>query len=162
MIKRKKSILTVISILAILCFAIGVWLTVPKTVAAAEGETITVSDNFGSENLSASDVYASNHVYASASSSWGMIVADGWGEPPVNPGGTGYVTYKVSPDIMYSLGNVTLDIKGYVTHCQGLYWYNSSRMASGKDELGANITVYVSNDNTSYRFGTLLTTAELL
>lgn len=154
MVKQRKGILTLLISLMILCITCGVWSFMPKTAVAA-GETITVTDDFANEKSSNCDYYEkSNNFYITKdvyadSSPWGALVATAWGDPPANAGGTAYLVYKLSPDLAYSLDEVNLTLNASISHEDGLYWWNSERQG-GVNKLGANITVYVSDDNTSW------------
>lgn len=158
MVKQKKSVfLVLLSVITLVLFAFGIYTVLPKpsTVVAA-GESIIVTDDFKAEAINALDAYEVSRFVGGkmgdTDNTLGIVPGSSWAA--YTDAGDAYITYKITPDIGYSLFNVQFSSTFKIGHQNGRYWYQTSP-ATGKtpwsaNKLGVNAYVYTSTDNKNW------------
>ncbi len=145
MVKQKRVFLILLSALMILCLACGVWALLPKTAVAA-GESISITDDFTTEEMSSLDAVEKYHLVGAGNTTYGAVPGSTWGE--YTDGGDAYLVYKVSPDFGYTLSNVKFTPVFKIGHESGRYWHQAN--FGVPNFLGVNILIYTSTDNATW------------
>ena len=133
----KKSFIIALMTISLLCGVLSTGLVSALDTGAADGPSISLSDDFTAIKNGESVGEVSNLVF-DGNAEYGAVPGSAWGATV--SGGDGSILYTLTANEGEVLtgGNVSFTAGG--GHAGGVYWYNAS------NQLGANLKVSVSTD----------------
>ena len=137
----KKSFIIALMTISLLCGVLSAGLVSASDTGAADGLSISLSDDFTAIRTGESVGEVSNLVF-DGNAEYGAVPGSAWGATV--SGGDGSILYTLTANEGEVLtgGNVSFTAGG--GHAGGVYWHNAS------NQLGANLKVSVSTDGNTW------------